>query len=179
MKNKIINLSWHKLKGFTLTEFLVAVIIGAIILLSVTTLSGISQNSYEHIRQESGTYGEILSGLELMKNEVRKTNGGVAIENWDSTWKSQVLVVGSSAFGVHQSNSTAPKSFVYLKDKTNPTAQDVIFSLTSANMTNEALSLNFSQTSTLVTARVQGRKYIPGKEQCEPFDLQTSVSQRN
>lgn len=156
----------EKISAFTLVEMMVSLIIGVVLTFVILTLGHLNQNSYEGIRKESMVYDDIFCGFELIKNSLRKAQDPVTIANWTNPpWKSQVLVVGDTAFGLYQSNSTV--DFVYLKNKNNTTQRDVILAGASP------INLTFSQNATLFTTRIQGKKYS------KPFNLTDSVSRRN
>ena len=99
---------------------------------------------------------------------MRKTNDSVTIEDWSNPpWKSQLLVVGNSAFGLFQPDGNPAIDFVYLRDKNDPNNRDVI--LYKANPMN----LTFSQNGKLVVVQIQGEK------DNKSFNLATSVERRN
>lgn len=154
--------------SFTVVEMMVTLIISVISLFTILSIFDIGQNSYNKLKNESQMQADAFFAFELMKNSVRRTYGSVTIENWSNPpWKSQVLVIENSAFGLYQSASNQPLEFVYMKDLTKPNERDRLLSnLTSGNLV-------FTQAGNLVTAQISGKK---GKES---FSINTSAVKRN
>ena len=156
-----------KNRAFTLTELIVGVVIGSIFMLAVGTISGIGQSSFENIKRESQVYGDMFNGLELMKNTIHKASS-VSVNNWSNPpWIRPVLVADNSAFGLYKPADSPTVDLVYLKDKNNTSARDII--LYKAN----SLDWTFSENGKLITVEIQGQK------DTEDFDLSTSILKRN
>ena len=148
-----------KHQAFTLVELIVGLLIGSIFFLTVGLISGIGQSSFENLKKESQTYSDMFNGFELMRNSVHKASSVTIDNSKNPPW----LVVDNSAFAIFKPDN----KFVYLKDKSNTSAQDVIL--------DQASSLNW----TLVTNGALIGVQIQGKKGKESFDLSTSMLRRN
>lgn len=160
-----------KKRGLTLTELIIGLAIGVILILMIGGISSICQSSFENLRKESGVYNDVFYGLNLIKFSVRKAQGTINVGNeMDPNWKSQVLTMGNSAFGLYKPPGTKTE-FVYLKNKSDTTKRDILMEVDSNK--NETIVFTPSQNGKIVTVRVYGRK------DKESFDLSTSVMRRN
>jgi prepilin-type N-terminal cleavage/methylation domain-containing protein len=161
----------RNVKGFTLVEMIAGLTIGAILILMIGGISSICQSSFENLRKESGVYGDVFYGFNLIKFSVRKAQGAINISNeMDPNWKSQVLTVDNSAFGLYQPPGTKTE-FVYLKNKSDTSNRDIFMEVDSNK--NETIGFIPTQNGKIVTVRVYGQK------DKESFDLSTSVMRRN
>lgn len=138
-------------KGFTSIELIVGLVIGAILVLMIGTISSIGTASFDRAMKESSTYNDLFSGLNLMKFVVRKAHTtDVALPFSGSPWSSEddILIVDNSAFG----KEDATKSLVYVKDIGSPDQKNIIL----ANA--DSLSLSFNKTDSLITVSISGAK---------------------
>jgi prepilin-type N-terminal cleavage/methylation domain-containing protein len=154
-------------RGFSLIELVTGLAIGAILLLMIAAISNIGNNSYQALRKEAAVYDDIFFGFNLIKQCVRKASAISIEKNWpDPPWKSEILIVDNSAFGLYQEGENQRIDFVYLKDRTEPTDRDII--LTGA----QTPTLDFSQDGRLITVNLKGEK------DRVRFDLSTAVMRR-
>ena len=65
--------------GFTLTELVVGLFIGAVIILIIGVISSTSIGSYEKLRKEAEVYNDVYYGLNLIKRLVRNTPSNQAM----------------------------------------------------------------------------------------------------
>jgi prepilin-type N-terminal cleavage/methylation domain-containing protein len=122
----------EKSKGLTLAELIIALVISAVILLTIGVISQVGPGSYHKLESESGLYSDIIYGFDLMKNKARAARA-VTIEAPRRNWRSDKLILtdvtgNSSAFGLYQPARSQNIDFVYLRDSTDETNRDVIFS---------------------------------------------------
>lgn len=107
-------------KGFTLTELLVTIVIGGLMMLTMGSISEIGKRSHRKLLRESGGYNDIAYGFKLVRNKVHKTRAkdlkSVTILSSSTTWVplTERLELGATEkFGIY--NEAGNKmSFVYV-----------------------------------------------------------------
>ena len=148
-------------KGFTLTELVIALLVSGIILLTIGIISQISTDSYMRLRQEAEVYNEIYSSFDLVERSVRRENSTIVVDN--TTLDASILTAdGLTFFRVPIGNSTY--NFTYSDSAENHTILANATNLTfNAALTNDAL----------VTFNLTGEKHKV------PFNLTIDVTRRN
>jgi prepilin-type N-terminal cleavage/methylation domain-containing protein len=59
-------------RGFTLTEFMVGIVVGAIVILMIAAIAQIATASYTQLRSRSGVYDDAQFAIDLVTDSVRR-----------------------------------------------------------------------------------------------------------
>ena len=94
-------------RGLTLTEVLVGLIIGSIVLLSIGVMSSTAIGSYERLRKESEVYADISYGFNLIKYAARNSSTANAT-NTTLTCGNRTFQTQGNDFVYQDSNGTHP-----------------------------------------------------------------------
>ena len=158
--------SVNNLRGFSLIEFQVGILISAILVLTIGVLSSMAQSSYAKISKEETVFNDAAYAFKLMQNKIRSsTSMSVKGNPTNPPWKSSQLlfrysqVVGGietfpeGAFGLYQANGSTTVDLVYMPD-TSKSAKEVLmslkagqtFSFTLSNITTQSLTVQLSGT---------------------------------
>jgi len=143
-----------KIKGFTLTEVVIALLVSGIIILTIGIISQISTDSYMNLRREAELYNEIYSGFDLVERSVRRANATLALDTSANT-----LTTDDRTF-----RAKGGRDFIY-----TDSAGDHIILANASNLTFIPSLTN----GTLVTVNLAGEK------DKTPFNLTINVTRRN
>ena len=113
--------------GFTLTEFLVSLIIGLVILITVVALSDVSHGSYNKLLRKAELYNDVGFGLSLLTRSIRNAVA-VTPDNTANTIRTTNIPIITNPFQFDYTFSTAGQDFQYLDNTVIPTVTHTIFS---------------------------------------------------
>ncbi|MCK4882973.1 MAG: prepilin-type N-terminal cleavage/methylation domain-containing protein [Candidatus Omnitrophica bacterium] len=156
--------------GLSLIELLVAMLIAAILLLTVGVLSRISIVTQRRSFNEMQIQADISYGFKFMRNRIREY--GFGTDTPGSPWLSDRILVNGGAFGIYQKTNT--KDFVYALDAGNPDpdVMKVILSVPNAGELNLDLPLSDLAPPRTITVQIDGEKNNI------PFDMVMTVTKR-
>ncbi|MGE0269534.1 MAG: PilW family protein [Candidatus Omnitrophota bacterium] len=154
----------HKLntsiKGFSLVELQVAIIVAVILILAVVGISQIGNQNYTRLRKESDIYSDLGYGLKMVRNKVRESSTVYVNHLPGDGWvNGQYLVVDNGAFGLYKHKDQNDVEFVYVKnigDIDNSEKRIKLFVTESGKDEN---LIRFSELNDVVTiTEIEGRK---------------------
>ena len=167
----------HK-KGITIIELLVVLIAGSIMLIGVNAITSIGNRSNRRVLEEASIYNDISLAFKLMQSRI---HGSYSVST-----NGAVLQAGTKQFKVYQ--HTRSSDLVYYPNWGNPGANQVIFSMPTADMyqgSHLAFNSNVDNSTREVTLSLVGAKvinertkdgWIPKRE--IPFSVGTKVYSR-
>lgn len=166
----------HKLKnriGVSLVELLVALLLCAVLVLSVGVISTISVRTTSKYKSEMDIYSDITYAFKLMQKHVREMDLTTDPLAPAGAWVSQRLLINYDSgkdcvFGLYQNAVTNSVDLVFLPDQSDVTKRDVLFSVPNP----AAVALNVSRNGSAYTVRIQGTKNKI------PFDMSTVILKR-
>jgi prepilin-type N-terminal cleavage/methylation domain-containing protein len=136
--------------GFSLTELMLGLLIGAIVILMIGSLSQVSVASYQKLRGEGGANDDAYHALDQIQREVRQTTGSISVSGGSS------LTVGTYRFYI-QGNS-----LVYDDSSTGAFTQPLIFGIC-----NLAFQPSVSADQKTVTIRLRGGNLVTADPGCQ------------
>lgn len=146
------------IKGFSLVELQVAIIVAVILILAVVGISQIGNQNYTKLRKESQIYSDLGYGLKMVRNKVRESST-VYVNHapGDPGWVSgQYLVVDNGGFGLYKAAAQDDVEFVYVKNMGDITDRTKLFVTESGKDKNQ---IKFSELNDVVTiTEIEGRK---------------------
>jgi prepilin-type N-terminal cleavage/methylation domain-containing protein len=149
-----------RIKAFTLAELLVTMIISAVLILMVGSLSQIAFSSQDQIRKERDVYSDLFDGLSRISYLAHKasTLDKVSANAWSKpsgvSWNSDILIVGNSAFGFYRPVNQKIK-FVFIPDKTNHAGiENILENIDTTILPSFVITLSGKS----VSIDIQGRK---------------------
>ncbi len=158
------------IKGFTFVEMLVSLMVSAVVVLTIGSISGICRNSELKTRSESQIFDDIAYGFKLLQNRVHEGKS-LEEETLGGHWLGNQLVIDhDKVFGVFQDDGSAVRELVYLPDKSDETARQVIIGFSASDSVTLDVAKNGSKS---VSVSVSGEK---GNI---PFSSSTDVMRRN
>lgn len=138
-------------RAFTLTEFIIGLIVAAILILMVGVISQTANDSYNALNKEARVFGDLSYGLDLVEKSVRKAQT-VSVDTLNKTLTTDNIIF--------QKNNS-----------------DFIYSDTTDNSNHTIMSgvniLNFTPNGRLINVTIEGEK------DNEPFNITSSVTRRN
>ncbi len=147
-------------EGITITELLVVLIVGAIMLLGVNAISGIGNQSHQKLLDEASIYNDISYAFKLIQSRVHRSK---AIKD-DGT----SLVTGDDRFSVY--THSGGRDLMYYPDLSNASANEVIFSVSDTDMLNFAYTVNAIADDVAIT--------LAGTKNEIPFNISTTIKNR-
>jgi uncharacterized protein YdeI (BOF family) len=141
-------------QGFTIAELAAGIFIGAILVLSIGSISSISHASFERLRQEAEVYNEVHSGFDLMNKAVHNAES-VSIDD-----TSTVLTAGNLVF------QKQGEDFIF-RNTTDNTTHKIIEGVQNLNLVFSSPSTKFISVA------------ISGKKNKVDFVFTNKVMQRN
>ncbi len=165
MNNKSKNL--RSQSGLSLVELLVAMIIAAILLLTVGALSRISIASQRRSFNEMQVHADLSYGFKLLRNRIRE-HGFATDTPGSGSWLGDRILVRNGAFGVYQNTNT--EDFVYVPDISDESIREVLLSVPNAGILNLTLS-NLTPPRTITVQ-------IDGETNGIRFEMLTTVTKR-
>jgi type II secretory pathway component PulJ len=155
--------------GYTYIEVLISIVISSFVVLTISTVSSISQRSYDKTMREAGIFSEISYGFKLMQNRVR-SGKSLTKQSASGQWVSEQLIISNKeAFGLYRPTGSATIDLVYLKDKSQTNSREVILSVP----TSDSVSFNVTINGNSATVRVNGIK------KSSAFDMSTVMVRRS
>lgn len=119
-------------RGFSFVELQVAMVVAAVFMIIIGTVSGIGHRSYNKLREKSQIYSDLGYALKLIRNKVRnaETNLSIDYSPGDSRWVAkQVLVVDGGGFGIFRDSGSGEKHFVFVPDLDDLSIRETIFAI--------------------------------------------------
>ncbi len=158
-----------KKKGFTYTELLISIVLSSFVVLSIGAASTIGRRSYEKVVEETKIYSDIAYGFKLLQNRIRQADS-LTTQPAAGAWVSATLIVNNRwVFGLYRAEGSPTIDFVYLNDKNDETAREVIFSVAETS----PVSFTATVSSKAATVRLNGEK------KKIRFDISTTVIRRS
>ena len=159
--------------GVTLAEMLVALIIVAVLALTVGVISKISVGTSKKYSGEIEIYSDLSYGFKLMQKHVREMGIANDPDAPGAPWIGPRLLIDNnvgidSAFGLYQNTATNTVDFVFLPDLSDPMVREVLFSASDTTPP----TLNITRTGNSYIVRILGVK------NSVPFDMSTTIKQR-
>lgn len=173
----------RKTKAVSMVELLVTLIICAVLVLIISSISNISSSSYEKERRQAEVYNNIYYGFSLMKFKIRNA-GSITVDNGNKT-----LTFGSGADAVTFKCDT--DDFIYQDAAGNhtivPDVTNLVFDFRcvkgagdswiadSCTNSSNIFHITLSGEHPLGIGRPQGT----GTQGSVKFDLSTEIKKRN
>ena len=172
----------HTLKnrtGVSLVELLVALLLSAVLALSVGVISKISVGTSAKYKSEMDIYADIAYGFKMMQKHIREmdlTTNPEPIDPNDppiAPWVSQRLLINyesgnDGVFGLYPNAVTNSVDFVFVPNQIDETNREVLLSVPNP----ATVALNITRSGNAYTVRIQGTKNNI------PFDMSTVILKR-
>ncbi len=92
--------------GHSLIEFLLAIMIASILILTIGTLSTIGNSSYKKLNSQQQIYNDLSYAFKLLQNKVRVAKT-LTLTNQPSPWISgKHFLIDAAIFGLYQTNAS-------------------------------------------------------------------------
>ena len=157
-------------RGFSFVELQVAMVVAAVFMIVIGTVSGIGHRSYNKVREKSQIYSDLGYALKLIRNRVRNAETSLSIDYspGDSRWvDKQVLVVDGGGFGIFKDSGSAEKHLVFVPDLDDLSTREVIFTIQDDGV--DQYNIGFRKINNSI--EVTGNKGIKGNIKFELPDV--------
>ena len=165
------------IKGFTLIEMQVSLVIASILVLAIGVVAGMSTRSYNKLQKEAQIFNDITYGFKLMENRVRRCRLPLQIEHPDNLLTGWItgerLIVGNEAFGLFSEKGGSTIDWVHLPDKNQESIRDIIMTFPTHIEPGEVGQL---LSMTCDAQKVEVR--LKGKKEGVPFNLAANIKRR-
>ena len=126
-------------KGFSLVELQVSIVIASIMVIAIGTVASIGTKTFNNYQEEARIFTDIGYGIRVLQKKVRESLSyeTVNVPAVDSDqWINPQLKVDDELFGLYQKSGSDRREFVHLKDWTNVSEREVLFSLPAGDNPN-------------------------------------------
>jgi prepilin-type N-terminal cleavage/methylation domain-containing protein len=153
-------------QGFTLTEVIVGLVIGGVILLTICVISGTAFSSSENLRREAEVYNDVFFGFNLMNYACRNATT-IAVDRVNMT-----LTFGNSTFRTRNN-----RDFIY-SDAGGDHA--IISEVNNLNFSFQCLDAggNWSNNNCSNASRIF-RIILSGDKNAVVFNFSNDIARRN
>lgn len=142
-----------KTTGFTLTELLVGLVVGGILILMIGVLSNISLGSYEKMRKEAEVYNDLYYCINLMKHSIR------AAKTVNADVNNNILTTDNFVFKKNNTDFICTDTTIHSDNILVRGVTDLNFTL--GNPSNKLITIN-----------------LRGKKDKVDFNFSTQIKQR-
>jgi hypothetical protein len=152
---------------------LVALIISALLALSLGVLSMISAGTGAKYKSEMEIYVDIAYGFKLMQKHVREMEIARDPLPPAGAWTGERLYIDNRSgkdgvFGLYQNAAADSVDFVFVPDQDDESAREVLLSLPNP----ATVALNITRSGNAYTVHIEGEK------DAVPFDMSTVILKR-